>query len=156
MLGWALARGVPVVPVNAGHQAYGFFGSVQSLPVETSPWGTAHSVFRAIATSSLRGGPFGSGDAAPLVARTVVSAFCESPSYESTRQRFPLLDLIPDGMWTDEMVEQLQEATANNNQITDAGLTRSLTAPDGVGQLVARLRPIPRSTSRRYPGDRPV
>jgi hypothetical protein len=144
-VGWALGRGVPVVPVNAGHQPYGFFGAVQSIAVSPSfPWRTGVAVFRAIATSSLRGGPFGSGEAAPLVARTVVRAFCESPSYDSTRQRFPLLDLIPAEMWTDDMISEVEEATRSNNQISDGMLSRNLTAPDAVRDLVARLRTVRR------------
>ncbi len=107
---------------------------------------TGLAVFRAIATSSLRGGPFGRGEAAQLVARTIVHALCESPNYESTRQRFPMLELIPDEMWTDGMIAELEEAAVSNNQISDGVLSRNLTAPDAVRDLVARLRPVPRSS----------
>ncbi len=135
-----------MVPVNAGHQPYGFFGAVRSLAFDpASPWRTGLAVFRAIATSSLRGGPFGSSEAAPLVARTVVRAFCESPNYESTRQRFPLLDLISDEMWTDEMIAELEESAHSNSQISNGQISNGvlspqLTAPDALRSLIERVR----------------
>jgi len=78
---------------------------------------------------------------AAIVARAVVRAACDSPSYDGTRQRFPLLDLIPADIWTPEMIDELEQAPANNSQVRDAtlyGPTRP--APQHIRDLIARLR----------------
>ena len=139
-VGSALGRCIPVIPVNAGLQPYGFFGSVQSLPADARP-SLALAIFRAIAVSCFRGPSPPGAAAAPTVAQTIVQAFCLSGSYESTRQRFPFLELIPAAHWTDEMISELELATDNNEQIYEAGLrTPRQPAPGAVRELVARLR----------------
>jgi hypothetical protein len=141
-VGWALGRGAPVVPVNVGLQPYGFFGALQSLPGEgRSAWDLAYSVFHAIVLSFLRLGTPDSSSTPPIVARTVVRAFCESPSYESTRQRFSLLKLIPKSQWTREMTTDLERAAVDNNQISEAGLrTRPpIAVPEAIKVLTAGL-----------------
>lgn len=77
---------------------------------------------------------------AALTARTVVKAFCTSGSYDSTRARFPLLSLIPNVLWTDEMIDELQMAAELNDQISEAGLTRPYRpVPDAINMLVSRI-----------------
>jgi hypothetical protein len=140
-VGWVLGRGIPVVPVNAGLQPYGFFGAKQSLPADSWVWNTAFPIFEAFVVPALRPQPPPGSVEASLVARTVVRAFCESPSYDSTRQRFPLLRRIPPPLWTSEMFEELEAAAQSNRQISEAGLTRpSIEAPEAVRQLIDSLR----------------
>jgi hypothetical protein len=79
-----------------------------------------------------------------VVARTIVHALCQSLSFESTRQRVSHLEPIPDEMWTDEMIADLQGATVANSQISNAVLSKQLS--DAVGQIITRLRPAPRSS----------
>lgn len=75
------------------------------------------------------------------MARTVVRAVCDSPSYDGTRQRVPLLDLIPDDMWTLEMIVELEQALANNSQIRDATLYGpSRPAPQHIRDMIERHR----------------
>jgi TIR domain len=94
-VGWALGRGVPVIPISAGVQPYGFFGAIQAIQAgQWGAWTIGFQVFRAIALRSFRDGPPRNANAA-IVARAVVRAVCDSPSYDGTRQRFPLLDVIP-------------------------------------------------------------
>lgn len=82
-----------------------FFGAKQSLPAARSPSATALSIFRTFVVPALRPQPPAGSVEATLTARTVVRAFCESPSYDSTRERFPFLRLIPPDLWTNDMMK---------------------------------------------------
>lgn len=140
-IGWALGRGIPVVPVNAGSQPYGFFGAIQAIQRgRLTAWQLSLPVFRAIAVGSFRAGP-AKRPQAPDAARAVVRAFCNCGSYDATRARFPLLELIPRDLWTREMGAELEQATADNNQISEAFLAGGTPVPQAVRDLVARVRP---------------
>jgi hypothetical protein len=55
----------------------------------------------------------------------------------------PLLDLIPSDLWTDEMIDELEQAPANNSQIRDATLyAPARPAPQHIRDMVARLRGV--------------
>lgn len=137
-VGWAMSRGVPVIPVSAGLQPYGFFGSFQSVPARTPSLG--YAIFRAIVVACARDRAEEDPRRAALVARTVVEAFCVSGSYDTTRSRFPLLSLIPNALWTHDMVEDLEAAAEFNDQISEAGLTRPYrSVPDEIHKLVSRI-----------------
>jgi hypothetical protein len=142
-VGWTLGRRLPVIPISVGVQPYGFFGAIQAIQAgQWGAWTIAFQVFRAVALRSFRGGPPRSPNAA-IVARTVVRAVCDSPSYDGTRQRMPLLDLIPSDLWTDEMIDELEQAPANNSQIRDATLyAPARPAPQHIRDMVARLRGV--------------
>jgi hypothetical protein len=76
-VGWALGRGVPVVPVNAGSQPYGFFGAIKAIQGgQLTPWQLSMPVFRAIAVGSFRAVP-GRKPQAADAARAVVRAFLQ-------------------------------------------------------------------------------
>jgi hypothetical protein len=139
-VGWVLGRGAPVLSVSAGQQPYGFFGSFQSTTAGEQPMGAiGHSVFRAIVVSTLRERIAEDPTIAALVARTVVSSFCASPSFDSTRRRFEHLSLIPLSEWTDEMLQALQAAKESNNQINQAFLSKTESVPDAIDELVRRV-----------------
>ncbi len=140
-VGWAIGRGVTVVPVNAGSQPYGFFGAIQAIQLgELGPWQLAFSVFRAIAIGSFRASPTRRRQA-PEAARAVVRAFCNCGSFDVTRARFSLLELIPKDLWTREMVAELERAAAENDQISEASLDGGTPAPQAVRDLVALVHP---------------
>jgi hypothetical protein len=55
----------------------------------------------------------------------------------------PLLDLIPADLWTDEMIDELEQAPADNSQIRDATLyAPSRPASQHIRDVVARLRGV--------------
>jgi len=140
-VGWALGRGVPLVPINAGSQPYGFFGAIQAVQRgQLTAWQLSMTVFRAIAVGSFRGGAARKPQA-PDVARAVVRAFCNCGSYDTTRDRFPLLGLIPRDLWTHKMIAELEQATADNSQISDAFLVGGTAVPQAVRDLIAQVRP---------------
>lgn len=130
-VGWVLSRRVPVIPVNAGLQPYGFFGSFQSMPVSGAV-SLGYKIVRAIGMSSMRDHAGDDPGRAALVARALVRAFSDSPSYDSTRRRFPLLELIPPPMFTQKMRDELEAATDSNDQISKAGLNAPYSKPAAV------------------------
>lgn len=139
-VGWVLGRSVPVIPVNAGLQPYGFFGSFQSMTVSGAV-SLGHKIVRAIAMTCMRENAADDPARAALVARTLVRAFSTSPSYDSTRRRFPLLELIPLQMFTQDMRDELDMAADFNDQISEAGLNApySKSAPAAVADLLRRI-----------------
>ena len=82
---------------------------------------------------------------AALVAQTIVRAFSASPSYESTRRRFPLVDLIPLDMFSRDMLDELDAAAEFNDQISEAGLRApySSSAPEAVADPLRRASRAP-------------
>ena len=89
--------------------------------------------------------PPGSVDA-KMAARTLVKAFCESPSYDSTRRRFPVLGHVPVELWTYEMLDELDAAAEFNRQINEAVLVDSrVPAPEAVRDLIKRVKAEHRS-----------
>ena len=110
---------MPVIPVNAGLQPYGFFGAFQSMPA-SSAWTLGYRIVRAIAMSCMRERAADDPALARPVARTIVSAFSENPSYESTRRRFPLLQLVPltysPGTWSTSWMSQRNATTRSGRR----------------------------------------
>jgi hypothetical protein len=142
-VGWALGREIPIIPVNAGLQPYGFFGSYQSLQANPQqPASVALAIFQAIAVACFRGQRPAGAAVAPLVARSIVRAFCQSGSYESTRQRFPLLELVPPNRLTNDLMTELERAMMENSQIRE-GVLRGRPGrpvPEAIRELIARAR----------------
>src|SRR5438094_846436 len=54
-VGWALGRGLPVVPLNVGANPYGFFGQYQAVPIELgTPVLAAKRITNALAIAVFR------------------------------------------------------------------------------------------------------
>jgi TIR domain len=145
-VGWALGRGIPVIPVNAGRQPYGFFGSIQSVEADAArAWLTAHAILRAAVVAWVRPERAAS-DIPAIVARSVVRIVCDSPSYDSTRTRFNLLALIPPELWTSDMMNELERAAADNSQVRECALQipslgrRFTPAPEAIEELLEKIR----------------
>ena len=137
-VGWALGRGVVVIPVKVGHDPYGFFGAYQAVAVRegTATWETGVAVARAMAIAIFRGQRPGAGRLIRPMADAVVEAFCSSGSFDTTRRRFELLTLIPRNAWTASHTEALQSAAENNPQVREAQLPDRRPVPEAIARLV--------------------
>lgn len=141
-VGWALGRGVIVIPLKVGTDPYGFFGAYQAVPVGENQraWEVSVAVARAIAVAIFRRQRPGAGTLVAPMADAVVEAFCRSGSFESTRRRFELLSLIPRDAWTHEHFARLERAIEENGQIREAVLPERRAAPDAIRELLDQLR----------------
>ena len=109
-VGWALGRGIPVLPLRCGADPYGFFGEIHGIPVNPiKPNTAARLVFTALLKH--RGLRDNLTDAA-------VRMFCASSSYKETHARILFIDLIDDISTSHR--EMLAAAAQTNSQIFGA------------------------------------
>jgi TIR domain len=141
-VGWALGRGVIVIPLKAGTDPYGFFGAYQAVALgkDQRTWEVAVAVTRAIAVAIFRRQRPGAAALVGPMTDAVVDAFCLSGSFESTRRRFELLTLVPRDAWTVEHLTRLERAIEENGQIREAVLPDRQAAPDAARELLGKLR----------------
>jgi hypothetical protein len=123
-VGWALGRELVVIPVRAGADPYGFFGSYQGVPVTDSIHGSAVAIARAIAIAVFNRQRPGATRLLARMADLIVDAFCGSQSFDIVRERFELLRLIPKQVWTPDHFARLDEAACENNQIENGVILR--------------------------------
>jgi hypothetical protein len=73
-----------------------------------------------------------------------VTAFCQSPSFESTRKRFELLQLIPGGAWKGRHFVELEKASRENEEVREGVISvpKARPAPEAVADLIARVRAL--------------
>jgi len=129
--------------LRCGH--YGFVGSIQSVSSDPQrPDLTAVALFRGIAIACFRSKHAG-GDIPARTARSIVRAVSQSRSWDSTRARFPLLDLIPMHLWTPAMVAELEQAALENVEVRECILPpgiprRGKPAPEAIAELIGKVR----------------
>jgi hypothetical protein len=109
-IGWALGRGVLVLPVRLGIDPYGFAGKIQGISGNLArPRELAKSLFETLLTN-----PQTHGEAR----RAFVVALCDSSSYS---QSILLRDYVPQILdFTDEEKVALRKACEKNSQIAQA------------------------------------
>lgn len=141
-VGWALGRGLVVIPLRVGADPYGFFGSYQAVPVgeDEKAHAVALKVTRAICIATFRRQRIGAELIVSQLAHAVVDAFTRSGSYEATRRRFELLSLIRPTDWTPDLVHRVETACVENKQVREAGIHREgvpmVFAPEAVRELL--------------------
>jgi hypothetical protein len=143
-VGWALGRELVIVPVRVEAVPYGFFGSYQAVPVregQTSRDITV-AISRAIASAIFHAQRPAAARLVDRMTDSVVTAFCQSPSFDSTRQRFELLQAIPDGAWKERHLVELEKAARENGEIREGVISvpKPRPAPEAVAQLISRVR----------------
>lgn len=138
-VGWALGRGLVVIPVHLGVDPHGFAGSIQAVPssLEAAPGETAERIASAITTAVFRGTRPGSALLLDSLTDAIIDQFSASPSFDLTRRRFEFLRRIPRAMWTPERRVRVDAACAENRQIREAGLEAGIGVPDAVRGLWA-------------------
>lgn len=141
-VGWAMGRGLIVIPLRAGADPYGFFGSYQGVPIRTEAiHESAVAVARSIAIAVFNRQRPGATRLLERMADLIVDAFCRSESYDIVRQRFEHLRLIPNEAWTSQHFARLEEAARENNQISEGVILvpERKAAPDALAALRASV-----------------
>lgn len=109
-IGWALGRGVPVLPVRLGADPYGFIGKLQAISGTLSaPHALADSLTRALLRNSqLRS----------TIRGALVDAFERSMSFAVAKRLKTLVLEVSD--FHDDEKQRLQKACSLNRQVSDA------------------------------------
>jgi|SRR5712691_9566785 len=143
-VGWALGRELVIIPVRVEAVPYGFFGSYQAVPVRTgqTPRDVAVTISRAIATAIFHAQRPAAARLVDRMTDSVVTAFCQSPSFDSTRQRFELLQLVPDHAWKERHFVELEKASQENGEIREGVISvpKPRPAPAAVAEIIERVR----------------
>jgi len=109
-VGWALGRGVPVMPVRVGADPYGFAAKIQAIPGSLdSPDSLADNVMQALLRNRQTRGH---------MRRALVEAFENSDSFATAKRLKQIVVAISD--FTDEEKERLRKACTENDQVADS------------------------------------
>jgi hypothetical protein len=123
-VGWALGRGLVIIPVRLEADPHGFVGGIQAIParLDETPAAVAERIATALATAAFRTTRPGAELLSSPLADAIVDQFCASPSFDLTRRRFEFLRQIPKALWTPERRLKVENACRENGQIREAGL----------------------------------
>src|SRR5207244_8357899 len=124
-------------PVNVGANPYGFLAAFQAVGSRAEDLDEA--VVRALATAVYRRQRPLAERLDRATAAVIVEMFCESGSFNTTRWRFPFLDLIPAHGWSSEDFARLRGAARENTQIRFANLTDGTGFPDAIETLIGSV-----------------
>ena len=109
-LGWALGRGIQIIPVRYGIDPYGLAGKYQGIPGDfANPKATATAILKALMKNELTHGE---------MRRTLVTAFCTSESYVMTQALCKEVTKLRD--LSKEEIAALRRACAENANVTEA------------------------------------
>jgi hypothetical protein len=136
-VGWALGRGLVIIPIRLEADPHGFVGAIQAIPgrLDEAPAAIAERIATALATAAFRTTRLGAALLSDPLADAIVDQFCSSPSFDLTRRRFEFLRQIPKALWTPERRLKVETASEENSQIREAGL-------DGGGPVPAAARAL--------------
>jgi hypothetical protein len=114
-VGFCIARDRMVIPVDHGQTPYGFLGDFQSLKVRDSQGedDVALAVFELLVRKP---------QTRDLMAQALVQRWRDTASYDQARENYGFLRRIPDGVWTQAMVDDIWEAHERNGQLRDASI----------------------------------
>jgi hypothetical protein len=136
--GWALGRGLIIIPIRLEADPHGFTGVIQGIPatLADSPAVIAERIATALATAAFRTTRPGARLLIDPLADAIIDQFCRSPSFDLARRRFEFLRQIPKALWTPERRLKAATACEENNQLREAGLD------DGGGPIPAAVRAL--------------
>ncbi len=135
-VGWAMGRGIPVMPVRLGpapHRRDGFMEEYQDLTLDVSradhPYFLAETIFDRLLANPMTH-TVGVG--------ALVEAFVHSPNYRTTDKLVPLLHAEP--TLNRDQLRRLEYAVQTNNQVYDC-VTGGKPVPAHVQEIVAKFEP---------------
>lgn len=104
-IGFALGRNLAIVPIRAGLDPYGFIAKIQAI---TEP--NHHNLLKKICIFLLK-----NERSHKAMKFALMSKFENAGSYRDAKDFLDLLNLSP--FWNDELIERLELAAKNNNQV---------------------------------------
>ena len=123
-IGIAIGREIPVIPLRAGLDPYGFIARYQALPAKGKlPEDVAKELVLILAKHN---------STREKMAFALVKCFENSMSYKTAKQRVHSLNLID--YWDDEIIERVRSAVKENEQIASA-----FGVPDAVNALIKHV-----------------
>lgn len=138
-VGWALGRGVPVMPVrrqpHVGHRYDGFLEEHQDLVLDpaqgTGEYWLAQQIFeRVLAEPKTRS----------VGVKALAEAFVNSYNFDNTRRLWARIDQVES--FDSEQLRRLEYAVQTNRQVYECNVAGVL-IPDLVKQLVEKFEPPP-------------
>lgn len=134
-VGFVVARNRLVIPIKSPADPHGFIAKYQALAIASSgphtDYDTADRILKALVRNSLT---------SAAIAPAVVRRYVRSGSFDSTRVAFEMLQAIPPGAWTQEMIEQVDRAKEENSQVQSANTLGGDSIPELVDELIGPLR----------------
>jgi len=130
-VGFAVGRGILVIPMRFRLDPYGFIGRYQAMTIK--PEQKFHEIARSLFELVLR-----HERSRFAMARALVWQFEQSRSFDAVRSNFAHLRVIPPEAWTGALKEQARTAHERNYEIKNAWIG-SRDAPDVVAELIAAL-----------------
>ena len=130
-VGFALGRGVPIIPVRLGKDPYGFIGGYQGLAgAERSPRELTESVVDALLADN--------PPALPSLRRALVARFETSESYVHANELVRIIERMT--FLPADLIDRLETAPERNGNVANGW-----TVINRLPSLVARLRGVPTS-----------
>lgn len=127
-IGFAVCRGILVVPIRFGVDPYGFIGKYQGMTIRDNDKVPviARSIFDLLVTHELSRG---------AMARALVWRYENTDSFDAARTNLGYLRRIPPEAWTPALKEQALRVPERNYQVSEAWWgQRAL--PDAVRELI--------------------
>jgi TIR domain len=116
-IGWALGRGMPVIPIQLGVVPYGFVGKIQAIRGSLDD---TESLASSITQALLR-----NGQSHMHMRRAIVEAFEKSGSFAASKTLKNLIVTVDD--FTADEKDRLRDACKSNNQISGSwGVTEAI------------------------------
>lgn len=125
-VGWALGRGLLVLPLRHGIDPYGLFGKYQAYTITDKPYTTIASEI----TNILIKHPLSSARMAPVI----ISLFENSSTWDSAKSIMSKIELIPHLSLAPDLLARIEKATTENYQIQ-----RAFGVPERVREFIARV-----------------
>jgi hypothetical protein len=110
-IGFAMGRGLVVIPIRQESNPHGFFSKYQGAPGASgdyAAWTIADGIFDTLIKNPKTKGKMGPA---------VVERYCTSTSFDYARKNTAYLLDLPKDMWTDEMVQAVNRAGSENSQL---------------------------------------
>jgi hypothetical protein len=112
-LGFALSRDVLIIPIRHGADPHGFISKFQALPGDTSQLASHHlakGIFEILVASP---------KTAAKLAPSIAERYSDAHSFDDARANLGRLQEISADHWTAEMIERVEKAGRENNQLRD-------------------------------------
>ncbi len=109
-IGWALGRGVPVIPLRIGANPYGFAGKYQAITGGLDdPIPISIAILQTLVANRMTHGE---------MRRCLVNAFCNSKSYSTSLSLVDVIEPLND--FTEIEIANMRKACVENKQVREA------------------------------------